>query len=214
MPRKLISTKNLPKMPPHLCRKCSRTVQLSIISRNYYRFFCVFRFTDDKMKIWRDPELMWAKDPPTGMVFRTLGRLGLLEKEKNLLKFSRANNVARNTATGLDGKLNSRCFTDTDSPLKNDTKIVEDENLDEKRTGTKSASTSPYSFARIRQTDDRPYVHQLGPDRTSKFSKTKVEDKFTTIDDFDENSIDDDRLVAVNARLRILGEFDFNFAYF
>lgn len=163
--------------------------------------------------MWRENELMWSKTQKENLVHASVlhkkleeeAQKILLEDHQRLYRMAQAA-VARNTSAVMnaEGKLNCRFFPEADSLFKSE-KIVDDEPLEEK-TGNKSASSSPFSFSRIRRTDERRFVHHL-QEKSSKMTKSvSTEDKFTTIDDFDDNSIDEDRLVTVNARLRFPGE--------
>lgn len=156
--------------------------------------------------MWREAGLLWRKTQKEDLVHASSVLQKKLEEEaqkimdQRLLRFAQAAAAARNAPATGDGKLNCRYFT-PDTPFKNE-KIIEEE---EEKSADKPSPSPPFSFARIRRMDDRRFVHHVQDKNMKNIKSARTEDKFTAIDDFDDNSIDDERMAAVNARLRFPG---------
>lgn len=154
--------------------------------------------------MWREADLLWRKTTKENPF--QASELQKIMDQQRLQRLVQAAAAARNTPMQtIDGKLNCRLFTNADSPFKNE-KIIEEE----EEKSAKSSSSPPFSFARIRRMDDRRFVHHVVQDKnTTKniIKSARTEDKFTAIEDFDDNSIDEERLAAVNARLRFPGNY-------
>lgn len=166
-------------------------------------------FSDEKIpEMWREADMLWRKTQKDKLVHASVLQKKLeeeaqkiMEDQQRLLRFAQAAAAARNTsAAGVDSKLNCRYFTNADMPFKND-KIIEEE----EEKSAKSSSSPPFPFPRIRRMDDRRFVHHVQDKNAKNIKSARTEDKFTAIDDFEDNSIDDERLTAVNARLRFPG---------
>ncbi|XP_065210060.1 protein nubbin-like isoform X2 [Planococcus citri] len=154
--------------------------------------------------VWREGDLLSWRKATKENAFQATELQAIMDHQR-LQRLIQAAAATRNTPVQtIDGKLNCRFLATPDSPFKNE-KIIEEE---EEKSANKPSSSPPFPFARIRRMDDRRIVHHHVQDSKNNTSakniikSARTEDKFTAIDDFDDNSIDEERLAAVNARLR------------
>lgn len=185
----------------------------SIMSILYYLLFIInFLYIDEKIpKMWRDTDLLWAKTTKEGLVHASVLQKKfeeeaqkILEDQQRMIRLAQAAAAAGSTSmTAFENKQNCRYFKNQELPYKKE-KLADDETVDEKIINTKSVGLSPFSFSRMRRMDDKRLFHHHEQDKSLKILKT--EDKYTTVDDFDDSLIEEDSLAAINARITISGQ--------